>query len=173
MKIKRKTIMQLVENKNAMSISMMSAMDGRGSIANALAKILASQYTLYLKTQFYHWNIVGPNFVSLHNLFETQYLELASSVDEIAERIRALGYFSPGSYIEFIKLTDIQEDESVPNSSAMLKNLLDATEKCIQLCLDTMNLCGNKDPVTQDMMIARMKLLQKNAWMIRSVMIEN
>lgn len=165
--------MQLIENKDAMSISIMSEMQGRENIANALAKTLANHYTLYLKTQFYHWNIVGPNFTSLHNLFKTQYLELASSVDEIAERIRALGYFSPGSHSEFTKLTDIQEDESVPSSPAMLKNLLDATEKCVQLCFDAMNLCGNKDYVTQGMMVTRMQVLQKNAWMIRSILVES
>tara|TARA_B100001989_G_scaffold230456_1_gene188511 strand:- start:76 stop:573 length:498 start_codon:yes stop_codon:yes gene_type:complete len=164
--------MQLEENKNAMLISTMSEIQDREAIANALSTVLANSYALYLKTQFYHWNITGKNFMSLHTLFEEQYTELALAIDEIAERIRALGYFSPGTFKSFMNTSDIKEDESVPTSSTMLQNLIDASEICIRSCMEAKELCEDKDDVTEDLMIARINVLQKNSWMLRSVLVE-
>ena len=96
----------------------------RLKIADGLARLLADSYTLYLKTHNYHWNVTGPNFSSLHLLFETQYTELALAVDTIAERIRSLGVRAPGSYAEFGKLTQIREDETLPRAKEMIRGLL-------------------------------------------------
>src|SRR5690606_5687485 len=83
-----------------------------------LSRLLADTYTLYLKTHNYHWNVTGPLFNTLHAMFEQQYTELATAVDEIAERIRALGHFAPGSYKAFSKLTSVQEEEGVPSPAS-------------------------------------------------------
>ncbi|MCX7122988.1 MAG: ferritin-like domain-containing protein, partial [Gammaproteobacteria bacterium] len=82
----------------------------RENLAKGLSHLLADSYTLYLKTHYFHWNVTGPHFKSLHELFELQYTELALAVDTIAERIRALGHTAPGSYAEFSTLTQIKED---------------------------------------------------------------
>ena len=82
---------------------------------------MADSYTLYLKTHNYHWNVKGPLFNTLHLMFEQQYTELATAVDEIAERIRALGEPAPGSYRAYSKLTSIEEEDSVPDAEEMIR----------------------------------------------------
>jgi starvation-inducible DNA-binding protein len=164
--------MQLVENKDAVSINSILDMEGREVVANALSMVLADTYSLYLKTQYYHWNVTGRTFYDLHNLFERQYTELAEAIDNIAERIRALGYFSPGTMSQFLNLTKIKEDQDFPSAQAMVKNLVDANEACAQSCLDAKNIAESKDPVSEDMMISRMAYHQKEAWMFRSILIE-
>jgi starvation-inducible DNA-binding protein len=89
-------------------------------VAKAAGVLLADSYTLYLKTHNYHWNVVGPMFSTLHTLFETQYTELALAVDEIAERIRAVGHPAPGSYKEFAAMTRIVEGESKTKAQEMI-----------------------------------------------------
>ncbi len=81
----------------------------RQKLATGLSHMLADSYTLYLKTHNFHWNVTGPMFQTLHLMFETQYNELALAVDEVAERIRALGERAPGSYAEYGKLTNVKE----------------------------------------------------------------
>lgn len=88
----------------------------RRAISEGVSKLLADTYTLYLKTHNYHWNVTGPLFSTLHTLFEQQYLELATAVDEIAERIRALGYPAPGSYQAYSRLTEVSEETGVPSA---------------------------------------------------------
>ena len=88
----------------------------RAAIAQGLSRLLADSYTLYLKTHNYHWNVTGPLFNTLHTMFETQYTELAVAVDEIAERIRALGFPAPGSYAAFAELTSITEETGQPSA---------------------------------------------------------
>ena len=87
--------------------------------------MLADTYTLYLKTHNYHWNVRGPMFHSLHTMFETQYNELALAVDEVAERIRALGELAPGSYSEFAKLASIAEGDNRKDAQAMVRDLVE------------------------------------------------
>ncbi|MEE9273540.1 MAG: DNA starvation/stationary phase protection protein [Robiginitomaculum sp.] len=79
-----------------------------------MSKLLADTYTLYLKTHGYHWNVEGPHFQSLHIQFMEQYTEMWTAVDEIAERIRALGHYAPGSYSAFMKLSSIKEETGNP-----------------------------------------------------------
>src|SRR5690606_31145711 len=96
----------------------------RKAIVDGLSKVLADAYTLYLKTHNYHWNVKGPMFATLHTLFETQYLELATAVDEIAERIRALGHPAPGTYAEFSRLASVKDEPGVPAARDMIRALL-------------------------------------------------
>ncbi|WP_432648777.1 Dps family protein [Morganella morganii] len=90
------------------------AESSRVEIADGLSRLLADTYTLYIKTHYYHWNVTGPMFNSLHLMFENQYNELATAVDDIAERIRSLGCFAPGTYHEFSRLTAVNEDKDIP-----------------------------------------------------------
>src|SRR5258707_10087005 len=100
----------------------------RLKIVEALSKLLADSYTLYLKTHYFHWNVTGPMFQTLHLMFETQYTELAQAVDLIAERIRALDFPAPGTFREFSSLSSIQESIGVPAAEAMIQELIDAHE---------------------------------------------
>src|SRR5690606_20229834 len=99
-----------------MAIEIGIPVEDRQKITDGLSRLLADSYTLYLKTHNYHWNVTGPLFNTLHTMFETQYTELAAAVDEIAERIRALGHPAPGSYRAFGKLTSIEEEDGVPSA---------------------------------------------------------
>ena len=107
-----------------MSIDIGISEKDRNAIARGLSKVLADSYTLYLKTHNYHWNVTGPLFNTLHLMFETQYTELATAVDEIAERIRALGVPAPGSYKAFTALTEIEEETDVPGAEEMIRQLV-------------------------------------------------
>lgn len=138
-------------------------------ISASLSKLLADSYTLYLKTHNYHWNVKGPMFTTLHTLFETQYLELALAVDEIAERIRALGQAAPGSYTAFAKLSKVKEADGVPAATRMIQDLvadqaiLVASAKDAFAASDAAN-----DQATADLATRRMQIHEKNAWMLRS-----
>jgi len=141
----------------------------RVEIAAAASHLLADSYTLYLKTHNYHWNVTGPMFTTLHTLFETQYTELALAVDEIAERIRAVGKPAPGSYSEFAALARIKEASGVPKAEEMIRDLVSdqaiVTETAKAL-LATAEKAG--DPATADLATRRIEVAEKNAWMLRS-----
>ena len=109
----------------SVSINIGISLESREKISHGLSKLLADTYTLYLKTHNYHWNVEGPHFQTLHTMFESQYTELAGAVDLIAERIRALGFYAPGSYQEFSKLTSIKENTQRLTAEEMLKDLLE------------------------------------------------
>ncbi|TVQ82555.1 MAG: DNA starvation/stationary phase protection protein [Micavibrio sp.] len=136
-------------------------------VVRALSVLLADSYGLYLKTQNYHWNVTGPMFQGLHVLFQQQYEELALIVDEIAERIRALGEKAPGSYSAFAKLTTLKEENGNPSAQQMLKilaedqNLLIASAKAL---LDTAEAAG--DEASVDLAVGRIQLHEKNRWML-------
>src|SRR3982751_4177203 len=104
----------------------------RAKIAQGLARLLADTYTLYLKTHNFHWNVTGPMFQTLHLMFETQYNELALAVDQIAERIRALGYPAPGTYAEYSKLSSIKEEAGVPKAEEMIRLLVQGQEAVVR-----------------------------------------
>ena len=138
-------------------------------MTEGLAKLLADTYTLYLKTQNFHWNVTGPLFHSLHKMFEEEYVELAAAVDEIAERIRALGAITPGSFAEFLKLTSIKEETTTPNAADMVKKLLADHEIVIAHLQSLMPVAQNLgDEATLDLLITRTETHQKTAWMLRS-----
>lgn len=141
----------------------------RKLIAEGLAVLLADSYTLYLKTHNYHWNVTGPQFQSLHTLFEEQYQELAVAVDDIAERIRALGEFAPGSYKEFAKLTTIEEAEGIPSAEEMIKDLVKGHEAIAKTARNIVPVAENaSDEVSLDILTQRMTVHEKTAWMLRS-----
>lgn len=143
-------------------------------VAQSLNKVLADSYALYLKTQNYHWNVEGPNFKPLHEHFGELYAELAAAIDEIAERIRALGEKSPGSFSEFAKLTTIKEANVDLGESAMVKDLcMDQLKltKTLKAALKLAQSAG--DEVSADMLIERIQVHDKAAWMLRSMLPAN
>jgi len=139
------------------------------STVAALKKVLADSYALYIKTQNYHWNVMGPNFASLHALFETQYRDLAEAIDGIAERIRALGEKAPGALSAYAELTNIQDGNHDASADQMVKDLYQDQERIAQslkLALKAAQEVG--DEVTIGMIIERMTIHEKNAWMLRA-----
>jgi starvation-inducible DNA-binding protein len=143
----------------------------RKDIAASLSRVLADTYTLYLKTHNYHWNVTGPQFNDLHAMFMTQYTELWTSVDLIAERIRSLGHFAPGSYHAFSKLSSISEDEDVPAAGAMIENLLKGHEAVARTCREAFPAAEkSSDQPTMDLLTQRLQVHEKIAWMLRSLL---
>lgn len=143
----------------------------RKAIAEGLSKVLADTYTLYLKTHNYHWNVVGPMFNTLHLMFEEQYTELAGAVDEIAERIRALGVPAPGTYKEFMKLTVIEEDDEHPEAEEMIRRLLKAHEATARTARSIFPVVSEADDEpTADLLTQRLQVHEKTAWMLRSLL---
>ena len=145
----------------------------RRGIADGLSRLLADSYTLYLKTHNFHWNVTGPMFSTLHTLFEQQYTELATAVDEIAERIRALGFPAPGSYQQYGELSSIEEETGVPDAREMLRQLLVGQETVVRTARQVFPVADEcSDEPTADLLTQRMQLHEKNAWMLRSLLEE-
>ena len=143
----------------------------RQKIADGLSRLLADSYTLYLKTHNYHWNVTGPMLYTLHTMFETQYTELAIAVDDIAERIRALGFKAPGSYREYAKLTRIEEEEGHPSAEEMLARLVKGQEQVVKTARELFPAVDEaSDEPTADLLTQRMQTHEKNAWMLRSML---
>ncbi len=154
-----------------MSINIGIAEKDRKAIAKGLSKVLADSYTLYLKTHNYHWNVTGPMFNTLHLMFEGQYTELATAVDEIAERIRALGVHAPGSYKAFAALTEIKEETEVPNAEEMIRQLVIGQETVVRTAREVFKIAEKaSDEPTADLLTQRMQVHEKNAWMLRSML---
>ncbi|MCL2075692.1 MAG: DNA starvation/stationary phase protection protein [Betaproteobacteria bacterium] len=143
----------------------------REKIAAGLARVLADTYSLYLKTHNFHWNVVGPMFNTLHQMFEAQYDELALAVDQIAERIRALGYPAPGSYGEFSRLTAIPDTVGVPKAEEMIALLVSAHETVVRTSRAIFPAVdAASDEPTADLLTQRMQAHEKAAWMLRSLL---
>lgn len=154
-----------------MSINIGIAEKDRKAIARGLSKVLADSYTLYLKTHNYHWNVTGPMFNTLHLMFEGQYTELATAVDEIAERIRALGVHAPGSYKAFAALTEIKEETDVPDAEEMIRQLVIGQETVVRTARAVFKIAEKaSDEPTADLLTQRMQVHEKNAWMLRSML---
>jgi starvation-inducible DNA-binding protein len=145
--------------------------DTRKEIADGLSRLLADTYTLYLKTHYFHWNVTGPMFQTLHLMFETQYTELALAVDLIAERIRALGFPAPGSYTQYSQLSSIPETTTVPKATEMIKLLVEGQEA---VCRTARSIYASttkvSDEATADLLTQRLQLHEKTAWMLRSLL---
>lgn len=142
----------------------------RKEIAQGLSRLLADSYTLYLKTHNYHWNVTGPMFQTLHILFEQQYTELALAVDAIAERIRALGEFAPGSYKAFTELSTIKEETAHPKAEEMIRQLVLGQEAVVKTARSIIPVADKaNDEPTLDLLTQRMQIHEKNAWMLRSL----
>jgi starvation-inducible DNA-binding protein len=143
----------------------------RLEIAEGLSRLLADSYSLYLKTHNYHWNVTGPMFQTLHLMFETQYNELALAVDLIAERIRALGAYAPGSYGEFAALSSITEDQDRPTARQMIERLVKGQESVARTARSIYPVVqrANDEP-TADLLTQRLQVHEKTAWMLRSLL---
>jgi starvation-inducible DNA-binding protein len=142
--------------------------EGRKKIAEDIRHLLADTYTVYLKTQNFHWNVKSPQFFALHLMFEKQYEELADAVDEIAERIQTLGFFVDASFSAFQDCCIKEERKPVP-AKKMLERLVEDHEAIIR-CAREIATCaeGAKDQATVDLMARRLGAHEKMAWMLRS-----
>lgn len=143
----------------------------RGEIARGLSHLLADTYTLYLKTHYFHWNVTGPMFNTLHLMFEAQYNELSLAVDLVAERIRALGHVAPGTYSAYARLSSIKESEGVPKATDMVRELVAAQETLIRTARSLFPVVERTgDEVSADLLTQRIQLHEKTAWMLRSLL---
>ncbi|HSI45274.1 MAG: Dps family protein [Methylophilus sp.] len=143
----------------------------RHEIAEGVSKLLADTYTLYLKTHYFHWNVTGPMFNTLHLMFETQYTELALAVDLIAERIRSLGVHAPGTYAQFSKLTSIEETVDVPKAQDMISELVAGHEAVCRTARSVFPAAEKAaDEATADLLTQRLQVHEKTAWMLRSLL---
>ncbi|HEX7005512.1 MAG TPA: Dps family protein [Alphaproteobacteria bacterium] len=143
----------------------------RKKIAEGLSRLLADTYTLYLKTHGFHWNVTGPMFNTLHLMFEQQYNELWAAVDLIAERIRSLGVYAPGSYQQIAKLSSIKEESKVPSAEEMLRQLVAGHEAVVRTAREVFPVAEKaNDESTCDLLTQRMQLHEKTAWMLRSML---
>ena len=138
-------------------------------ITDALRKILADTFTLYMKTHGFHWNIEGPHFQSLHSLFEEQYNELWTATDDIAERIRSLGDYAPNSWSAMADLASLNECQQLPDADGMLQHLAEDNRKIVDVIYAGLRLAEEYgDEATVDMLIQRTQIHEKAAWMLES-----
>ena len=145
--------------------------DDRQKIAAGLSRLLADTYTLYLKTHNYHWNVEGPLFNTLHLMFEEHYTEMATAVDELAERIRALGVKAPGSYTAFADLANVKEAVGGETAEEMIRELVVGQETVARTARDAFKAAESaSDEPTADLLTQRMQIHEKNAWMLRSML---
>lgn len=143
----------------------------RAAIAKELSKLLADSYTLYLMTHNFHWNVTGPLFNTLHQMFMTQYTEEWQALDEIAERIRALGHYAPGTYAEYTKLGSIEEPKNVPDATEMIQLLVKGNEAVAKTGRAALKRAEDaQDAPTADLLTRRLDVHEKNAWMLRSLL---
>jgi starvation-inducible DNA-binding protein len=143
----------------------------RAKIAQGLSALLADSYTLYLMTHNFHWNVTGPQFNTLHQMFMGQYTEQWNALDVIAERIRALGHPAPGTYKEFVKLASIKEVQGVPKATDMVKRLVAAQEATARTARKLFPLVNAaNDQPTADLLTQRLEVHEKTAWMLRSLL---
>lgn len=141
----------------------------RAKSAAALRRLLGETYALYVKTHGYHWNVTGPRFSSLHELFMTQYTELWAALDELAERIRSLGHFAPGSSAEMMANASIADDKDIPTAEAMVANLALGHEAVARAAREGIKIASEAgDDVSADLMTQRATIADKTAWMLRS-----
>jgi starvation-inducible DNA-binding protein len=143
----------------------------RQQIVEGLSRLLADTYTLYLKTHNFHWNVRGPMFSTLHQMFMLQYTELWTSVDLVAERIRSLGADAPGTYSAFARLTSIKETDGVPNANEMIRQLVQGHEAVIRTARSVFPVVERgSDEASADLLTQRLQVHEKTAWMLRSLL---
>ena len=143
--------------------------DATHEVIEALGRLLATSYTLYLKTHNYHWNVTGPMFTTLHTMFEMQYTELALAVDEIAERIRALDAYAPGGYAEFTRLSAVKDEAGHPLAIDMIRALA-ADQRIVETSARAVIRAAEAagDQASADLGVRRLQIHEKNGWMLRS-----
>jgi starvation-inducible DNA-binding protein len=146
--------------------------EDRAAIAEGLSRLMADTYTLYLTTHNFHWNVTGPMFNTLHQMFMEQYTELWNAVDPIAERIRALGHWAPGSYAQFASITSIADGPATPPKALeMIKILQQGHETVARTAREVFPLAARADDQpTADLLTQRLDIHEKTAWMLRSLL---
>jgi starvation-inducible DNA-binding protein len=146
--------------------------EDRAAIAEGLSRVLADTYTLYLTTHNFHWNVTGPHFNSLHAMFMEQYTELWNSTDVIAERIRALGHYAPGSYAEFSRIATVPDvPPEPPRATEMVRILVQGHETVSRIAREFIPVAEEAgDDPTADMLTARCTVHDQTAWMLRSLL---
>ena len=138
-------------------------------VTDGLSHLLADTYTLYLKSQNFHWHVTGPNFHSFHKMFEEEYIQLAAATDLLAERLRALNHRAPATFAEFLKLATIKEDLGTFSANDMVKKLLHGHEIIIKNAKELIAIALEvHDEETADLVIGRVEEHEKTAWMLRS-----
>ncbi len=143
----------------------------REEIAHGLKKLLADSYTLYLQTHNFHWNVTGPQFRELHLMFEEHYTELALAVDEIAERIRTLGFAAPATYRAFAELSSVKEVDGVPEATEMVNILMQAHETVVRTSREVLKIAQGVDDESSASLIGdRLRVHEKTAWMLRATL---
>ena len=143
----------------------------RAAIARGLSRLLADTYVVYLKTHNFHWNVEGPMFQTLHQMFMEQYTEAWNAIDLVAERIRSLGHYAPGTYREYLELARVKETPGVPKAAQMVKLLIDGQEAVVKTARELLPLAEKADDQpTLDLLTQRMQVHEKNAWMLRSLL---
>ncbi len=160
-----------VASFDASAIHIGISAEDRAEVAGSLSRLLADTYTLYLQTHNFHWNVEGPMFNTLHLMFETQYNELWTAVDTIAERIRSLGFHAPGTYGELAKLTSIEEVPGVPEAMQMVGTLVKGHEAVTRTAREAFKATDAAgDESSSDMLTQRLQVHEKTAWMLRSLL---
>ncbi len=147
--------------------------DERAKIAEGLSRLLGDSFSLYLMTHNFHWNVTGPMFNSLHDMFMEQYTEQWQALDEIAERVRALGFHAPGTYSAFLELSSVPEVKDTPKALDMVRHLVEAQEttaRTARALFDVAEKAG--DQPTADLLTRRLDVHEKTAWMLRSLLVE-
>ena len=143
----------------------------RAAIAKGLSRLLADTYVVYLKTHNFHWNVEGPMFQTLHQMFMEQYTEAWNAIDLVAERIRSRGHYAPGTYREYLELARVQETPGVPKAEQMVKLLIDGQEAVVKTARELLPVAEKADDQpTLDLLTQRMQVHEKNAWMLRSLL---
>jgi starvation-inducible DNA-binding protein len=143
----------------------------RKKISQGLSKLLADSFILYLKTHNFHWNVEGPMFNTLHVMFMDQYTELWNALDLIAERLRALGSYAPGSYKKYSQLSSITESEDHVSAKEMIKQLLQGHEAVAKTARAVLPMAEEgSDEATIDLLVQRLQIHEKTAWMLRSML---
>ena len=142
----------------------------RIKISEGLKRLLADSYTLYLQSHNFHWNVTGPQFRELHLMFEEHYTELATAVDDVAERIRTLDVPAPGTYKSFAELSSIKEIEGVPAAKDMVEILTQGHQQVVKTCREVLSIAQEaNDESTASLVSDRMRIHEKTAWMLRAL----
>ncbi len=161
--------LDLKTNDNSTGLQTGLGEEARASVVEHLNVILADHYLLMLKTHNYHWNVKGPLFKSMHDLTEEQYEDIFDAIDEIAERIRALGFDAPGTFADYTKLSNIKEAKSGINALEMAADLTSSHENLIRDMREALEVADkHSDEVSVDLMTERLEVHEKAAWMLRS-----
>ncbi len=160
------------KNNQTNSIDIGISEGDRTEIVQGLSRLLADTYTLYLTTHNFHWNVTGPQFNTLHNMFMAQYTELWTAVDPIAERIRSLGFPAPGSYKAYSELSSLPDaPNSPPKASEMVEILVKGHETVARTAREVFKIADKADDQpTADLLTQRLNIHEKTAWMLRSLL---